>query len=384
MSLGTAFLLAGAITGALDLSDRSELRLRDSGDAAGRVVDFETAPVATLGLHSRSFRVSLAYLPRFTLRQLDAVPSPEAFHRGALSVSLRRRRVELVVDGDVSRGTTITTALFGVRSLDPAHLSVQRLPITPTVDYLSSRAGVTATFAVTRRWAIRALAEHALSGGADAASREVIPFQYGPRGALRATCSLSRHDSLTSTLDLSRTVFDTGPDNVVGEASEAFRHVFDRRSEMTLGAGVSVVAARASAGDPWITRPYALAEGTLRVSAPAARLDTTLSLRLAPVVDRLSGIVDERLQGTAAIAWSFTPSLALRTQFGAAQSVQRSQAGAVTVLIGEAAFSARATRAVRVELGTRIAAQASRGVDALPAQWMMFTGATFVLPSLRF
>lgn len=384
MSLGAALLVAAAISGTLDVSDRSELRLRDSGELAGQVVDLETSPAATLSLRSRAFRFSIAYLPRFTLRQVDYRPEPEVFQRGALSAALHGPRYELALDADLAYGATSFTSLVPIEGADPAHPQVDRLPQLSTIDYLSSRAGVTATFAPARRWTFRVQAEHALSGGADAASRALVPSQSGPHAAFSAAHALSRRDSLISAIDASRVLFSSGQDNVLGEAVERWRHAFSRRSAMTLGGGASLVVARTADGGAWSSRPYALGEAAIQYRDPAPLVELVLSARLAPVVDRLSGLVDERLQGNALLSWTASSSLVLRTQFGAAQSVQWGQPGAVRIAVGEAAFSVRAGRAAQVDLGTRVALQDAYGVGASPAQWMIFTGASFSLPRLRF
>jgi hypothetical protein len=384
MSLGAALLVAAAISGSLDVSDRSELRLRDSGELAGQVVDLETAPTATLSLRSRTFRFAIAYLPRFTLRQADYLPAPEIFHRGALSATLRGPRHELALDADLAYGTTSFTSLVPIESADPAHPQVDRLPQLSTIDYVSSRAGVTATFTPTHRWTFRLQAEHALSGGADSASRARVPFQSGPHAAFSASHALSRRDSVISAIDASRVLFSSGPDNVLAEAVERWRHAFSRGGALTLGGGASLVVARTTAEGAWSARPYALGEVAISYRAPAPLVETMLAARIAPVVDRLSGLVDERLQGSALLSWTASPGLVLRTQFGAAQSVQWGRAGAVRIVVGEAAFAVRAGRTAQVELGTRVAVQEGYEVGASPAQWMIFTGASFSLPKLRF
>jgi hypothetical protein len=384
MSLGFALVVSAALTGALELSDRSELRLRSSGDAAGAVLDVETAPAATLWMRARRARFSLAYAPRFTLRQIDVAPAPEAFHHGTASLTVTGTRSELIAEGDLAYGRTTFTSLYTIQAIDPARLSVERIPAPSTIAYLSSRASLSMSYALSSRLTIRGQAEHLSSGGADANARAVIPSQAGPHGRAELHYALSRMDALSSTIDMARTLFSTDRDNVVSELREDWRHVFSRRTSMTLGAGASLVMSRASSEATWTSRPYATADAMLAHRAPSPRIEAALTLRFSPVVDRLTGLVDPRIQGAAALTWTFTPSVDLRTQFGAAQSVQWNEAGATRVVLGEAAIAIRATRTSRIELGTRVASQFMQGAGAAPAQWMMFTGATFALPRLRF
>jgi hypothetical protein len=385
MSLVPSLLLvAAAVTGTVEVGDRSEIRVRDSNEPVGRVVDLETAPAATLRLHARTWEFILGYSPRLTLRQVDAAPQVDSLHHGTIAVAWRWPRLTLRLLGDLMWGTQSFTSLVLDTSPSSGPPPVDRLPLPSAIDYVSSRAGATARIAATRRWTLSSLIELTLGGGRDAASRVVMPLQSGPHGALSAEGALTRKDRLVSTLDASRAVFSSGPEDTVVEVTEAWRHTLSRRTASTLGGGAAGVASRAGGGDPLRLRAYPVAEAGLAHRIPESRVDALFSLRLAPVVDRLSGLVDERLQGAAALTWSLVPGTAIRGQLGAAQSIPWTSDGAFTVVLGEAAVTTRAGQWVRLELGTRGAWQWQRGAGTAPPQWVTFAGATVALPPLRF
>ena len=61
MTIGASLLLAAVVTGAVDVSDRSEIRIRDSGEAIGTTFDVETAPAIGLRLRARAWAMELGY-----------------------------------------------------------------------------------------------------------------------------------------------------------------------------------------------------------------------------------------------------------------------------------------------------------------------------------
>jgi hypothetical protein len=382
-------LAAAAISGAVELSDRSEVRVRNSGEAVGTVLDLETAPAALLRLHTRRWDLAALYSPRLVLRQVDAYPLPEVLHRGALLLGLRFRRALLGIHADGAYGTYSFTGLVPAPTIpgatpDASPPPIQQLPPASTIAYASLRAGASLRYAATRRLTLSGVAEHRMSGGVDEVARAVVPFQYGPHGELRAEYALSRKDRLVSSLDASWATFTSGPRNTLVEATEAWQRALGRRTRLTIGGGAALVIAQVQAADPRSARPYPLAEAEVVHRIPARRVEARFALRLAPIVDRLSGRVDERLGATASAVWSPTSLVAVRALGGAAQTLPGSADRAFTLMTGEAAIAVRVSTWVRVEAGTRGAWQGGRGAGALASQWVVFSGATVTLPPLRF
>lgn len=383
MSLAAPLALLAVLSGAVELSDRSELRVRDSNEAVGRAIDLETAPALALRLRARTWELALGYTPRFTLRQLDHPPLPEVYHRGAIDLGWRYRRVVAAIHGDASYGTTSFTSL-SITPQGAGSGEVVQLPPGTSIGYTASRAAFTMRYVATRRLSLGGRFEYAASGGADAIARAVVPYQEGPTGALDAEVALTRTDRLTTSLSLTRAQFTPGPDDASLEALVTWRHLASRRTSVTLSAGATGVYQRLSIGAAPSRSVYAVAEADFDYRRPPARLEARLSLRLAPVVSWLSGIVDERAQATASATYRPLPRMSVRGQLGVAQSVPIAEDGALTVALAEAAIAAKASPAVEIELGTRGAWQKTRGAAASPLQWVVFAGATFTAPTLRF
>jgi hypothetical protein len=342
----------------------------------------ETTPSATVRVRARGWELTLGYMPRFTLRDAVGALSPDALHSGAITAAWHLKRLTLGARGDFAYGTQSYTSL----ALGPGPITgvtpIDRLPPSATVGYVASSAGLTLRYAASRRWIGHGRFEYALAGGVDAIAREALPLQSGPRAAVGAEGALTRKDHLDSAMEISRTTFSSGPEHDVLELSEAWRHALGRTTETTLGGGAALISGRGASGGA--TRAYAVAQAALAHGLPTRGLETRLSLRYAPVLDRLSGAVDPRLQATAAATLHLSHSTAARGQLSLAQSIPTLQDGAVTLVIGEAALSTRIDRAVQLEVGTRCALQRVRSIGATTPQWIAFVSTTFALPSVRF
>lgn len=368
-----------AAAGVIGLAHGSEVRLRGGTDLGAPVLEVEATPSATLLLRSRSWDLSLGYAPRLTLRQLDVSGAFEALQTGTLGLSWHGRRTVLSVHGDATYGTQRFTSLDLQSALPEGSSSIQRLPAAVPLAYMSARGGAIVTHTPAPRWALDGAFEYSVAGGTDAASRAVVPLQSGPHGALGATYSLTRIDHLATALDASYALFSSGPEATVGLATETWRRALSRRTDSSFGLGIAGTISRdGSAAEPRYGA-YPVAEAALSHRAPD-RLDARFSLALAPVVDRLSGRVDERLQGAAAATWSFAPRLGVRARISAAQTVPWSEDDAVTLVLGEAAISARVSDRLQLEVGTRGASQEPGGAF----QWVFFTVATVTVQPLRF
>ena len=105
----TGLWLAAAMSGVLDLSDR----MRDPGDVPSTVaMDLETAGDARLTLASRRGRVSISYLPRLTLWDMNVDLSPPVLLQGGdVYAEWHNRFEQWWVDQNASYGGTNLSAL---------------------------------------------------------------------------------------------------------------------------------------------------------------------------------------------------------------------------------------------------------------------------------
>lgn len=373
MSPLAALLLAAATT--LDGGLRSEVRVRGTDGAVA--ADVEATPSAHLLSRSRAWEVDLRYAPRLLLRQVDLGTSFEVLHRAALAASWRGPRSFVTARADGVYGTESFVSL--VPEAAAGAPPVEQLPAISRFTYASLRAGAAVTHAASRRWTLTGELQLQLRGGVDEAARAIVPMQVGPVGSLGAELALTRKDRLLSALDASWVTFSSGQEIGLVSASETWRRALGRRVESTLRAGATGALSTPEPGGASTLTVYPVALAALAYRLPGEALELEGSVWVAPVVDRLGGFVDERLQGSVAGRWSVTPRLAVRGQIGAAQSVPWDSERAVRLALGEAAMSVGVSDRLRIDIGTRGALQSPGGAS----RWIFFTTATFTTQALR-
>src|SRR5580658_10420994 len=353
-----ALPLAADVTASVALSDRTETRLRDPGDTpTGPSIDIATTPDARLTLASPRTVFSLAYTPRLTLWDINDIGvQPLWLHAGSGRLEWRDEQTILSLAQDASYGATNFAALNfapagDVTSPTPPHVDV--IPTSQIIQYESSSTTLGSQFA-GRRWEFRSSVGYQFSGGADDAARLVIPLQKGPLAEAVLTFATAPVDRLATTATASQTTFSSGPEIDLGEADEGWRHRWSPLTETTLTLGLSEASVQPS---PLVqayreTNPVAeiiLDDG---MSVEGDHVTLRISARLGPVVNRLLGIVDERIQGTVMSKWIHGP-IAMSAFASAQQSVFSGDPYATELLTGELGVSYAATEAVAFDMGVR-------------------------------
>ncbi len=152
--------------------------------------------------------------------------------------------------------------------LAPVAPGLGGLPANLVINYASSRTGLLAKLAPARRWGLSLSLEYALSGGTDAL--RALPF-LPDRASRRAGAehALTRTDHLTSTVGASWTGFSNGPEDVLVQATESWRHALGRNTESTLAGGAAWATARASASEPFRSLAHPIAEATIAHRIPS-------------------------------------------------------------------------------------------------------------------
>jgi hypothetical protein len=383
MTLFVAFGAAAALYGMVDISDQSEVRVRNGVGLAGAVVDLETVPSIKVGVEARRWEIVAGYGPRLSLLQLGAGTESEVLHRAWGSATFRVRRSSISFYEDTSYGTETFTSLVPEPTIAPGSPQLQPIPTAEVSRYVSSRTGCSAKFSASRRWAFGVLFEVALAGGLDSSSRTAMPFQAGPHATIGADYAATRADSVSASFDASRTLFSSGQDDTVFQLTESWRHRFGRDTESTLGAGIGWAGARDSALDSIHWTAYPAATAAIARRFRPARVETRLSFQVSPVVDRLNGSVNEWFQETAATKWTPTRALSMDGQLSAVQGIQPSKAGRLAFVFGEVALSYRVSQLVAFRGGARGEWMSVAGNDGAPFLWVVFVGATIRAPRIR-
>jgi hypothetical protein len=379
----SALVAIAALRGTLDASTRTEVRARNSYDGAA-TFDLETGlDVMAMG-RSRRWELKLGYTPRLTLRG-DVGPAPDFMHGVVLGARYTGRRASISLFEEASYGRQTWTPFIAAEpTLGPGAAGLGALPLPVVIDYAFSRTGLSAKLAPTRRWGLGLSLECALSGGADTSSRASLPFQSGPRGALSAEYALARTDHLTSAFGASWTGFSTGPEDIIVQATESWRHALGRHTESTLAGGVAWTTSRTGASAPFRSLAHPIAEATITHGIPSLRLHLHATSRISPVIDPVIGRVDERVDTNGGGAWRVTRRVSILGYAGAAQSVSWATPGAITMLYHGITVMYRASKIVQIDGGTRGFWWRTRGEDAPPPQWIVFAGLTLTAPQVRF
>jgi hypothetical protein len=389
---------------AVAVVDRTEARARGASDAPGTAFDLETAPGLELRLRGRSHEARVGWSPRLTLRDVQLGASPELLQRasGSLVVSTSRR-LELRVEEEGAYGTQSSAYLqltppasSGVGSSLAAAPRVEPLAVPVSLRSVSSRSTAGLRWLPARRWTLGLAGSYLVSGGADDASRALLPLQSGPRVEAALGWSASRLDTVTTLGSAQRVHVSTGSDTVLVEGSEAWSRRLAPTLDLQLAAGVSGVGSNGTRGEKTAVvgttgvLPVAQATLTRRLRLDEHVHEAQVAVRLAPVVDRLTGTADQRWQATLSATRAASRELALRAQIAAARSTAMNRTASIALVMGDVGVSVRIARGLTLDPGLRVAWQRGSTDAPVPGagqpvtSWVAYLAAGWSTPFLPF
>jgi hypothetical protein len=183
----------------------------------------------------------------------------------------------------------------------------------------------------------------------------VIPFVHGPRGRLEWRYQATRRDSIGTAFEGERLWSDT---NALGEDDlrsglvrwrERWDHEWSAATSTELFGGA--ILARTTAL-PDHTEFYATGGGSLSnrtKTGPGAQfLDIDTLAQVDVLIDRLTGLPDQRLDLNLKGAWTMEPYV-VYGNLGHTQSLRRNQPNALYLYSGEAGARYQWTRALMLE-----------------------------------
>src|SRR5580658_4965275 len=220
-----ALPMAADLAATLTLSDRTETRLRDPGDTpTAPSVDIATMPEARLSLASSRSNFALAYTPRLTLWDVNDVGlRPLWLDAGSARLESRYGRTTLSLAQEASYGSMSFADLTFAPGPEGAPPHVDVVPTSKIIEFESTSTTL-GSRTETRRWEVVSSVGYQLSGGADDASRLIIPLQKGPLAEAMAAFAASPVDHFATTLTGSETAFSSGPEIILGEEDEGWKH----------------------------------------------------------------------------------------------------------------------------------------------------------------
>jgi hypothetical protein len=390
--------IAADIAATLALSDRTETRVRNPGDTPnGPSLDLANTLEGRLLLASPRTSCTLVYAPRLTFWDINDVGAhPLWLQAGSARVESRNANTRLSLEEDGSYGAVNFSTLALVPGPGGAPPRVDVIPPPQLIQYESTTTTLGSRIEA-KRWQFRTDVAYQLSGGADTASRQSLPLQKGPLGELGATFAASPVDSLETRLIGGETTFSSGPEIVFGEQDESWRHGWSAVTDTTMRVGVAESREQMTPQSAPTKNINPVAEAVVdhQILAGEDRFTLHAGARLSPVVNRLLGIVDERIQGTLMSKWT-RRQVSASAFASAQQSIPTDGPNATELLTGELGFAYAASDVVVLDMGVRALWQkanqpitsttapgATEIVQGTILQGVAFVGVTLHAPTIR-
>lgn len=405
--------VAGAPRTLYDLHARTEVRYRDpgnilaAGDYEGHAIDLDVDAGIELAAIWRRARVGLGYRPRIVLSSLFGDTQQSLLHEWNASATLEFRRVELSLTERVSFGQATFTGLMQPTTgptlgadpeLDPNPplpdpTAVQALPYSTEVNYLSTDTTLSSAMRLSRRLRLTLSLSYTLGGGTDAESRRSMPRSEGPRAVASLDYVASRRDTLTTTVEgvaVSTLYGGTVPptDTRLVRAGESWRRRLSRNVSTSLAGGAELVFDVPPEGDA-VPYPYGSGSISAAWAGPLhSRFSANADVGVSTVIDRLTGLSDQRWNVSGGIDWRKKP-WSLHGDVSRSESVSQSDPLSVALTSLDLGGRYELTKTLRLESGARLFQQeyALPVVGVLRDQtlrWLAYVAVSFDLGATEF
>ena len=389
-----ALPVSAEASGVFTLSDRTEARVRAPDqftNAAG--IDLDTLVDARATWKSRSTAFLLADDPRLTgldlngsARQLSALDSVLA------SAEWHSLRARIRLSENASYGAQSFQSLSALpppgapqEAPAPGQPTVPVTTIVPTTSqallFASSETAADSTLLVDR-WSLFSRVGYKLAGGADSVAQQYLPFAQGPvaQGIADLTFPGRSHDHLITLANGSETSFSTGSENILASVEEQWSRRWARRTETIFGTGWYVLRSRAGFDQPDVSASSPMADAAVeqRFVHGKDSAEVRAEVRLWPVLNPLTGLVDEQIRGSLEGAWVHR-HLNLRAFVSAGESIDEGTATAVRQATAEVDTAYAMNRWLTFDFGVRglYQSQNESGTPAVPGGPAPITETTF-------
>ncbi len=353
------------------LSARQEVRARTTVDQSSAVVvDTETDPIASFQARTRSLRTWLTYAPRLTVRDIGITPSTLLLHTGAFGLTKAFPRVTLTLRQDGSFGSQN----FAGGALATSQLTTQpvvsRLPSATNLDTYSLQTSLIAGYSPSARWSLNSFASYATGGGTTTESLAALPREYGPRAGVDTRYAITRRDGVVTTATYSLTGSSTGARSTIATLSAGWAHAFGTHTTMALLAGAAVTRTRPTtmSANNLGAAPIGSASVTHRPTSGRTSGRYTATVTMSPAVDRLTGRVAYRIDGTLNGTWPLAPRTSVLALAGGGRSFGNSDGTLppITIIVGELSVGHSPWRWLRLDAGARATYQRADAIAGAP------------------
>jgi len=310
---------------ALDAALLLDGRTRDLSPPPGPPVPGTTTevivhPRVSLAVTSSDLDLHGTYEPRFRSQDVATQSRVLVLHTGEAGGRARIAPAwTLSLTATGARGTTDLIS-EATRTPDQA----QTITTTRLLEYVAGRADLRLEGALDPRTTWTLVAGGYIEGGADPASRALLPLGRGFRAETFLDRDATRLDRLSLRLSATGARFSDDTTSGIAGLMATWRRTLGPTLESWLGAG-ALITAEQLAGASLHYRAYPAAEAGL--SHPDARLHLTerIAAVLGAIVDRASGDVIQQLDLGATASWTPRPQWALTGR--AAGALGRQPAG---------------------------------------------------------
>jgi hypothetical protein len=375
--------LSVAADGVFTLSDRTEARARAPDPITNALaLDVDTLMDARAVWKTPQATYTVADLPRFTLLDYNgAAIQPAVMDSLVLAAEWRLHRVRLRVSENASYGQMsfeslpVLAATLGAPTPTPTPTgqpppvqTATQVPLTTqSILFASSDTSVGSTLDL-RPWTLIPRAGYLLAGGVNAAAEQVLPLGQGPYLDALADYKLGARNHLQTYLSASETSFSSGTDDLLLEVDERWRHAWSGKTQTMLAAGWYAARTRAAFGAPDVFASNAVAEAEFDHTffRGVNTADVRLDLRLAPFINRLTGLVDEQIRGTVEAGWAHR-KVKIRAFASAAESTVQGTATSTQLGLAEIDIAYKFSEALTVDGGFRALYQEQNFLGAPPA-----------------
>jgi hypothetical protein len=390
-----AAVLAADLSTTLDLSARSEVRLRSTqspGVTTPLGVDLLEQPVARVLASDRRWNLTLGYSAQLLLPDVEMGLAPLVLQTGTVGAAWHDRRLRLSITEDAVYGLQNTAYLLSTQPTQGTQPAQPAPGQPPAVTTLSTAAPATFLFGSTRTYGSASYrfdrsttltvgAEYFLSGGLDAASQATLPEQTGERALATFEHVVTRSDTLVTALNAQRADFTLTPcippggqlidpsilcqpSDQVAQGIERLRHALSRSETVTLGAGAAVSAIREHADVAYHVAYYPVADAVYVRQLDSAGSSVSVTARLAPYIDPRTGVVLNALIGDLSLVDRLSGPLTLNASVGGSQNLPAGDPAAASIARGDVSFDYRLNRYLLLTVGERAFWQTTNGLGS--------------------
>jgi hypothetical protein len=391
-ALSVAGLLT-AMQGSISVGAVAQGTAHSSIETSRIEYDLSGSPSVQLALREGRLDFSLGYTPFFTLRAIgDPVDQATLLmHNGSGSVGYRGPGYHLLLSEGVAYGTQSfltlrTTPLDPNAPKDPTAANIELIPTAQTLRTFSEATTFTGVYEWSRRWRSSALATYAITGGLGAAAEQFVPQQRMASVGLSNDYLVTHDDHFSMGATVADVHVSNGYTHLTGAIELGWAHQFTPRlAGQLFGGGF---AARTTSRD---FTPYYLLTLTTGGSGTAQlirrgkmALAANAGVAVAPQVNYLTGLLQQRVQGTAGLTLRID-RFSAGVNGDVAQTFPVSDPQAVRIVGAGANASYSVTRWLDLTASYRSAWQESHDprIVSLPRQWSAVLGVAVRPPPIK-